>query len=369
MKEHIFDILGIGSREDSYTNLIAYAFEHFPEFKQNILTKLGEQDYGDWKVCIRPQIPIKSGRGRKKDVPDLILFSKEKQKVILIENKLFSLEGWEQTERYASDEFKRGLINFLNFDTTPETKYFFLTLDDAKPCSPSFKTISYSEISECIPNDLNNSKLDILLKELKERIDEYYNLQPPEENEIVLDYLIKNVSGLVNEYRTFKILTDNLLDRQFLKELGITKNRGNFYIPYCSWYKEKWRGKEYPKEKDVSKCFDIHFELQWDTREEQENLTLFLHYHTYPYMTQKELKEVEEYFVEKYQKARDKFYNYIKEQSPPKWNIRKAFLRIAYYTFDKEIQFGELKEKVNTLIENMTNVIDVYLNGIADNTA
>ena len=110
MNEHIFDILGIGSREDSYTDLIAYAFEHSSEFRQNILTKLGEQDYGDWKGWIRPPIPIKSKSGRKKDVPDLILFSNKKQKVLLIENKVFSCEGWEQTKRYASDEFKKNFL-------------------------------------------------------------------------------------------------------------------------------------------------------------------------------------------------------------------------------------------------------------------
>jgi len=368
MNEHILDILGIGSREDSYTNLIAYAFKHSSEFRQNILTMLGEQDYGDWKALIRPQIPIKSESGRKKDVPDLILFSNKKQKVLLIENKVFSGEGWEQTKRYASDEFKKGLIDYLKLDTSLEMKYFFLTLDDTEACSPSFKTISYSEISKCIPDTLNTSKLDILLKELRERIVEYYNWPPPNEDEIVLDYL-KKTSRLVDSYKTFRIVTDNLLDGQFLKECEITGNRGSGYVPLCLWYKEKWRSKEYPEKKDGAKCYDIHFEFQWDTREDWENLTLYLHYHTNPYMTRNELKEVEEYFVEEYQKARDKFYNYIKEQSPPEWNISKTFLRIADYTFDKEIQFGDLKKKVGTLIENMTNIVGVYLNGTADNTA
>ena len=35
MNEHIFDILGIGSREDSYTDLIAYAFKHSSDIFSN----------------------------------------------------------------------------------------------------------------------------------------------------------------------------------------------------------------------------------------------------------------------------------------------------------------------------------------------
>jgi len=359
MNEHIFDILGISSREDSYTDLIVHAFRQHSGFRKNLLSLLREEDYNDWEHLVRPSVSIKVGR--KKDVPDLILFNKKANKIILIENKVFSGEGWNQTERYASNEFKKSLESYLGISKA-NFKFFFLTLDEIEPSSSEFQTISYLDISECIPKTIGNSKLDILLEELKERIDEYYNWPKPSENDVVLDYL-KNIRRLVNSYRTFRIMVDGLLElnKEFLKECGITANRGSGYIPLCLWYKESWRSREYPEEKDGSKCYDIHFEFQWDTREDWENLTLYLHYHTNPYMTQKELKEVSKDFVAKYDESRDDFFSYIKEKAPQYWNISKTFLRIAYYTFDNNVNFGNLKKIVNVLIGNMTSIIDEYL--------
>jgi len=360
MNEHIFDILGIGSREDSYTDLIAHAFRQHSEFRKNLLALLGEEDYNDWEHRVRPSVPIMSETGRKKDVPDLILFNKKANKIILIENKVFSGEGWNQTERYASNEFKKSLESYLEIPKA-NFKFFFLTLDETEPHSSLFQTISYLDISKCIPKTLGNSKLDILLKELRERIDEYYNWPKPSENDVVLDYL-KNTRRLVNSYRTFRIVADSLLESntEFLKECGITANRGSGYIPLCLWYKKSWRSRE-AEEKDGGKCYNIHFEFQWDTRKDRENLALYLHYETNPYMTQNELKEISKDFVAEYEKSRDDFFSYIKEKSPRRWNISKTFLRIAYYTFDKDIKFGELKEIVNELIGDMTFIIDEYL--------
>jgi hypothetical protein len=363
MTDHIFDILGIISREDSYTDLIAYAFKHHFEFRKNLLALLQEKDHGIWELKVRPPVSITSLNGRKKDIPDLILFNKELNKILLIENKVFSGEGWKQTERYASNEFRESLKKYLEIEIEPDFKFFFLTLDETKPYSSSFQTISYLDISKSIPQTLGNSNLDILLKELRERIDEYYSWPLPNENDVILDYL-KNIRRLVSSYRTFRIVTDSLFDPDldFLKKCGITANRGSGYIPYCSWYKELWSSQENPEEKDNGKCYDIHFEFQWDTREDWENLTLYLHYHTNPCMTQKELKkEKSKDFIAKYEKARDDFFNFVKENAPQDWNIKKTYLRIAHHSFNKNVKFEELKRKVNELVNSMTPIIDNHL--------
>ena len=61
MSEHIFEILGIGSREDSYTDLIAYAFNNNFEFKKNFLLHVLEENQpSDWeKPIVRPSVFIK----------------------------------------------------------------------------------------------------------------------------------------------------------------------------------------------------------------------------------------------------------------------------------------------------------------------
>ena len=357
MTEHIFEVLGISSREDSYTDLIAYALEHNYEFRKNFLALLQAQDSVEWKIKVRPSVLIKLGR--RKDIPDLILFNRKINKILLIENKVFSGEGWEQTKRYASDEFKKNLEEYLKMPSS-NFEFFFLTLDGTEPCSPSFQSISYRKISECIPKIFGNSKLDILLKELKERIDEYYNWPPPKGNDVVLEYL-KNTQRLVNSYRTFQIMTNNFLDKNlsFYKEWGKTANRGCGYIPFCLWYKKLWRGEKYQEEKTGNNCYDIHFEFQWNTR--KDNLKLYLHYHTYPYMTKKNLEELNKTFREEYYKKRNDFFKFVKENAPQRWTINKSYLIIADHLFNKNITFVELKKKVNELINNMTPIIDNYL--------
>jgi len=212
--EHIFEILGITSHEDSYTDLINYAFKNNQKFRENFLLLLGEQEDSEWNTEVRPQVPIKLNK-RKKYVPDLILFNKKLNKILVIENKVHSGEGWEQTKRYARKEFKESLKKYLNFESEPDFKFFFLALDEEiEPSDESFTKITYKDISKCIPESLGSSKLDILLKELKERLDEYYNLQPPQESDEVLNYLKNNQKRLINLYRTFQLLTRNLLNNQ-----------------------------------------------------------------------------------------------------------------------------------------------------------
>jgi len=362
MKDHIFDILGIGSREDSYTDLIAYAFEHSREFRKNILNSLGEEDRGGWKSKKRPSVPIrKSEKGKRKDIPDLILFNKETKRALLIENKIFSGEGWEQTERYASDEFKTSLKEHFKMEYC-NLKFFFLTLDGMEACSSRFKTISYLKISECIPKTLSDSKLGILLRELRERIEEYYNWPGIKNDDVVLKYL-KNGRGLVNYDKTFKNVVDNIVQNNDLKlEVGVTSNRGCGHIPLCIWQKKNWKSKEYPHQTNGSKCYNIHFELQWNTCD--DSIKLRLDYHTNPYMAKKELKEVSKNFIAEYKKARDNFFNVVKEKAPSKWNISKTSLRIAYYSFDKNVKFGELRKTANELVNNMIPIVDNYLKNV-----
>ena len=61
MDESIFKILGVEDKEDSYTNLISYAFNNFPKFKIDLLNQFEKTDFGDWIIDVRKVI-----HGRKK---------------------------------------------------------------------------------------------------------------------------------------------------------------------------------------------------------------------------------------------------------------------------------------------------------------
>ena len=257
MSEHIFDILGVGGREDSYTDLIAHAFNTSQKFRVKLIENIGINDYGDWISHVRLPVSIKSDTGRKKDIPDLIFSSKTGNKIVLIENKIFSGEGWEQTKRYSSNEFKDSLVrylikkNILQNGMVPNFEFFYLTLDGNNPSSSEFIPIKYTVISEAIPHDADNSKLTLLLNELKDRIDEYNNWQLPKDNELVIDYL-KSARRLVSPYKVFCKFADGLVsnDNDFIKEFYLTGNQGSSYIPSCQWHKAHWISKRYSIVKD-----------------------------------------------------------------------------------------------------------------------
>jgi hypothetical protein len=372
MSEHIFEILGIRSREDSYTDLIAYAFNNNFEFKKNFLLHILEENQpSDWeKPIVRPSVFIKKS-SRTKDMPDLILINKKIPKVILIENKIFSDEGWEQTKHYASHEFKQALVEYLKKnnmllnDDQIQFVYYFLTLEGKKAAAEKFRPLSYCRILEIL-NDIKfgNSKLDILLQELKERLEEYYQWPCPVETDNVFSYLNKT-KRLVNQYRTFQILMKTLLadKKEFEKWGGITSNRGCGYIPLYLFYKPSWVGREYSKETDGFECYHIHFELQWNTR--WNELTLYLHYETNPYMTKAEYyKVIDEQFKIRYRTRREEFVSFLKEHMNRinNWQICKnKWLMVAKYRFkEDDVIFLNFKNKFNALVNSMEDIVDDY---------
>jgi len=375
---HIFEMLGIGSREDSYTNLIHCAFIHNSKFQEKLLERLSDLNpfenhphFDDWKSIIQPTVAIKSDTGRKKDIPDMVIFSQKAQLILLIENKTFSGEGWEQTKRYSDQNFKYSLLEYFKTKgiifNNPGFKFYFLTLDGKNPVSDKFTPIKYEDIIKCIPEIYENSKLDILLSEFKERVNKYINQPKPDNEVIVKDYLHKT-KWLVNSFRTFSVMTENLLSGKNLSrvECSVTGHKGSGYIPLCIWQKpDLWKGKKFTKENseiiEGKKCYDIHFELQWDTRENNESITLYLHYSTNPYMTNNVFKKLKEKFKNSYNNNRDEFYNFVKKNNPPLWNISKTYLRIAFYKFDNDIKYGDLKETINALISSMTPIINEFI--------
>jgi len=364
MVEHIFDILGIGGREDSYTDLIAYSFETSPDFKRNILAKLSVPDYDDWIVKTRLPIAIQSNTGRKKDIPDMLMISKKGSCIVLIENKIFSGEGWEQTRRYASEEFKSSLIKYLNKNGMidnhePHMNFFYLTLDSEKPASSTFEILNYSSISECIPDNLGTSKRDILLHELKERVDEYYNWKTPGNEDVIIDYL--NIAQrLVTPKKAFHTMVKYMgIDETFNKEYYQTGNRGSSDIPACQWYKDpQWRGTNCKNVSNGYTCFEINIDFQWDIR--YDSFDLYLEYTTYPYQTREELKEYDETFLKEYQHQRNLFFEHVNNSDTGNWVMKKTPLRIAKVHFDKNMTFDELKQNIIDLTSIAAEVVDEW---------
>lgn len=273
MDKHIFDILGIGSREDSYSDLIAEAFKELKEFRVSLLNALSEPYADDWKIQTRVNVPVVIPGGRKRDIPDIVFSSANLNKIIVLENKIFSGEGWEQTIRYAEDIFKEKIAQHATIGLeNPEFSFYYLTLDGSKPASNEFIPIRYDTVilSALLSSNysgVKNNKLCFLLEELKERIEEYKNWREPEPDEEVLEYL-NNTKRLVNQERTFFIAAQKIFrfdsNAIYEHDYGVTANRASSFIPLVAFRKKEWIGSKYVVGHvcNGDTCRNIHYEFQ-----------------------------------------------------------------------------------------------------------
>jgi hypothetical protein len=94
--------------------------------------------YKDAKFVSQTRIGLGKGIG----TPDLVIERKVDSGtnlIMIIENKLGSLEGTEQTNRYASSEGKEKLYSLLKVERSVPIPFLFLTLGPYTPAeSPSF---------------------------------------------------------------------------------------------------------------------------------------------------------------------------------------------------------------------------------------
>lgn len=353
----VFDILGIGSREDSYTDLLAVAFQ-VPQMKDAILRSFGEENHIAWKLKTRYPVQISKPGGRKKDVPDMVFFNPELRKTIIVENKVFSGEGWEQTKHYSSNEFRERLEKRLGFPIE-DYKFFYLTLDGTPPSSEDFTPIKFYEIIETMPDKIDHHRFDMLLEDFRERIRRYEQWESPSSDSIVIDYL-NRTDGFVNYRRTMTKLCEGLLDsNEFERWTFETQNPGYGSIPLSLWRKPHWIS-EHADKVSGDRCFNIHFEFQWTMKEDDKKLKYYLHYEMNPYQPRKKISQNQE-FIDKFITQRDSFYEHLKTSGIREWKLHKHWLQMASYDFDLEIRYGRLKNEIRSLSSQMSEVVDNYL--------
>jgi hypothetical protein len=111
----LFDVLGIGFREDSYTTLLANIFEepqgqewarkYFAESRRTPLQIAN----GPVKTRLRPR--VRRETGARFDVPDLVLtFGDPAELIWIIEAKIGASEGAAQLESYETEGVRTAIL-------------------------------------------------------------------------------------------------------------------------------------------------------------------------------------------------------------------------------------------------------------------
>ncbi len=358
--DHIFEILDITSREDSYTSLIKTAFNYDALFRRNFLSLLGADPSIQWEAEMRKAVFSAIGAKSRKDIPDLILRSCSSNEAYVLENKVFAGEGIEQTNRYASDEFKKALKK--KFGTT-DIHYFFLALDpETRPNDATFSSINLQEIFQLQSSIDPSSKIGVLMEEAKLRITEYVDLAPPQPDEKILSYMQAANFHLLTPHRAFQVLTRDLVASHSLTHtyFGLTNNPGSGTIPLRLWAKPAWIGKPFDAPNSRGKaCFNLHFELQFFEREKK--FVLFLHHETEPYLPRKRFETLSPDFCESHLEARARRVELIRSNLPRYWNQSyPSWLKLAHREFHEPevVTYSSFKAQIERIIRETIPVID-----------
>ena len=298
-EKDIFDMLGIGGREDSYTDLLKSAFDASEEFRKKFCSFFETEFAEDVNLLIRPAVFIDIGP-RKKEMPDMVLSSKKTKKVVLIENKIFSGEGYEQTKRYCDDAFVKRFNEYLGIENA-ENSFYFVTLTGIAASAntetgKTWRNVKWSDlIRQCCRNcNFENENLKVLMKNVLDRAMHFDDIAVPKDEELLWGYLERAAKWV-----TYDLLLEKVFDT-VLGALTHELNSPSLLRSGCSWttggyapgyylvqiFKEHWCGKTFDDclvASDAKKCFDLHYEFQ--CRPYDEKAFIYIHYHTNPYFT------------------------------------------------------------------------------------
>ncbi len=169
----VFDILGLGVREDPISSLIGNAFNADEQVRRNLLELFGwDETSTDWRAFVRRRV---GNRG----IPDITFVSASGQWRFL-ELKVTAGEGQDQTERYA-DAVARDIPRLSGkFEPSDHAQgagvndHVFVTLgENALPGSEQFNGASLHSLLEKLVDKIDDSTdTRRLLIDLQQRVAE-----------------------------------------------------------------------------------------------------------------------------------------------------------------------------------------------------
>jgi len=349
-----FVILGIASREDSVSSLLARVLETDPTFAESFLRVVGASSSRLSDARVR--VALKGG------TPDLVISGVEPTQVIVIENKLKAREGAKQTERYSSDEFTRQLLDHLDLPAGTATHHVLLTLFPERPASGRFVNVAYSKLLADV-TITDNGKAADLLRQWLELVEEFYR-----------SGRVRDADGLISALTRASELDGGFL--YFRKWLGGVE--WGYELHPVSFFRSSARGRrfygvtvkksawelgrmdveasgKFPMRSDA---VSVHFEFQFDLLSARANL--YLHYEPNPYRPVRWMKRnvTEESYLE-YQHVRDRFKRLLADAAPESWKVGGRSNQIAKLRVDlSQASTGEATNAIQQAVAEMGPIVD-----------
>ena len=137
MDVDIFELFHLSSKEDIYTFCLREFLERDREFRKKTATEWGFSDTNEEYNVFRGSIKTSKSDARNKIIPDLVLYNKSH--VAVIESKMYSSEGYNQTTDY--EKSKEDILKAISGEeaVSPKTvEFYYFTLLGVNSISDKF---------------------------------------------------------------------------------------------------------------------------------------------------------------------------------------------------------------------------------------
>jgi hypothetical protein len=283
--DNVLEELDLATREDVITDLLAYCLRRSAELRFAFFDNLGLAVPADPKFTTRPLVPTAG-------IPDLVAhWTSPLPGLLVLEHKLSADEGPGQTQSYASEACRNGLIKkFLTPSQDPvNVHYVILALfADVEPSSARFRKCTHQELCKAFRPLVARQPglIPPLLGAWIELVDRFHGHAVLADDDLVADALRREdpLEGAFLYFRS--LLASLILPAGFALESTFRNSQqGRRYygaqISKPDWHPSKWKETNGIYDLDPNTCFHIHFEPQYNVL--TGTLSLYLHYEINPY--------------------------------------------------------------------------------------
>lgn len=368
MKNNLFAVLGIQTREDCISNALAYAINTSKPFRKQFLKQICGKDPSRYTSVIA-YTRISAGSS---GIPDIVitLESRSKADIVVIENKLKAEEGKDQTVRYSSSEAIDALMNrLLPKKTLGRTSFVFLTLfPDQEPGAQQYAVHRHSELLDVVSkiSQWDNELAKQLMTDWLALVKSFYVRERVSLSDIFYNMLADD-NGLDGGFLYFRQALDQLSLPGLLALEGFFRSsqQGRRYygaiISKNLWHPSEMSEVSGAWNLDPLTNFNIHLEPQYNVLSGVFNC--FLHYEVNPYEPERWVKvnipanQYSEYFD-----RRNEFAFQLQNQSLSGWSFGGGSNQIAKISLDlSKSTYKEVKATLENEIGRMQQAIDTLL--------
>lgn len=185
----IFKLFNVATKEDAYTFCLYEMIKTGPDtFKERVGKEFGfcDSNFTPFRGTIQLEeetdnkLEEETDNNRKQITPDLILYNKNR--IAVIESKMFSSEGYNQTMDYYKHKVRiKQLLEdktSVSFSDKVDYSFYYLSLSGQKPTNNNFTTIKWDDFYKSIFNGEdtlfeNDESLELIRKTILKQANAY----------------------------------------------------------------------------------------------------------------------------------------------------------------------------------------------------